>query len=149
MSQKTIEPLNYELKFIAWKMDEIKARARVLVERHTELTKDLDDMSRQYERTAQLLDDLERGHMQNNDKVVDGIPMFKNAGNLVSEFGTSASVRFADPENSFVKNEDGDALMCACGKKSVILIAGTDSFTAMCHACRDKLYSEKGGYENQ
>ena len=146
MSQKTIDALNHELKFIAWKMDEIKSRMKVLVERHDDLTQDLDDLSRHYERTAVLLDDLERGNMPKPEIVetINGVPMLKGMmkQEIVSEFGSPQPVRFADPTNCFVRDENGDELMCACGKKSVILVAGKESFTAMCHACREKLYDK-------
>lgn len=141
MSNKAKEALNFELKFINQKISELKSRITFLVEKHAELTKDLDDMSRHYERTAELLDELEHPEFP---RVVleNGITIFRGEmkTELVSEFGSSQPVRFADHTNCFMREENGDELMCACGKKSVILIAGKESFTAMCHSCREKIH---------
>ena len=79
---------------------------------------------------------------KNDDEIVDEMPLLKGNNKLVTEFGSSQPVRFANPTNCFVRDENGDELMCACGKKSVILVAGKESFTAMCHACREKLYDK-------
>ena len=141
MSKKTVDALHYELKFIAWKMDELKSRIRFLVEKHTELTADLDDMSRHYERTAVLLDELENPRMQpENIHMVDGVPLLIGMmkQELVAEYGCTQQFRVPDPKNVFLYDSEGKIMKCSCGKDAAMMLAGKESFLVQCHECWEK-----------
>lgn len=132
-SNKTIEALNFELKFIAWKIDAMRERKHNLARQHVELQQELEDMERHYERTAKVLDDLasptiEPGWIYG----ANGEPLSKiEPGTLQAEYGSTGQVGIMPGS---LMNGD-DEMKCACGNPGAMMIAGREAFQVLCHNC--------------
>lgn len=52
-----------------------------------------------------------------------------------SEFGSTTPVRFLDPGQIKMYDEDGNEVFCACGKPAGSAIIGKNASKAMCSEC--------------
>ena len=125
-SQQKIDALNFELKFIAFKMDSMRERKHNLARQHVELSQELEDMERHYERTAKVLDEI-------SEPKIEGEWVYKIDGEpLKSEYGSSGQVGILP---GTLKNNDGEEMNCACGNPGIMMIAGWEAFQVFCHNC--------------
>jgi len=140
MIDKTIEALNFELKFIAWKIDSIRERKHNLARQHVELQQELEDMERHYERTAKVLDDLSEPKIKGEDFIYSAtgekLCEFTPGKIVESEWGSSQQVGILP---GTMLNEDNEEMKCACGNKSVMMMAGRESYQLLCEDCAKKI----------
>ena len=139
-SQQTIDALNFELKFIAWKMDSMRERKHNLARQHVELSQELEDMERHYERTAKVLDELSEPKIKGEDFIYSAtgekLCEFTPGKIVESEWGSSQQVGILP---GTMMNGDGEEMKCACGNKSVMMMAGRESYQLLCDDCAKKM----------
>lgn len=58
---------------------------------------------------------------------------FMQQGGLISEFGSSGNVGFAQGR---LCDENGKDLLCGCGELASSVIMGSEAYKAMCNKCQ-------------
>jgi hypothetical protein len=54
---------------------------------------------------------------------------------LESEWGSSCRIRFADASQCIMRDEDGNLILCRCGKPAGAAVMGKNSYAAWCSEC--------------